>query len=99
MFYAASLCAAASLALVLKWRNNGSRPPYPPGPRRYPLVGSVLAVPQDVPIWKGFMSVAREFSRCLTPAGGYPTEAGVVPRHERVVPEAIFNRLGRFEQL
>jgi hypothetical protein len=99
MLYAASLCAAVSLALVLKWQRSGSRPPYPPGPRAYPLIGSVLAVPRDVPIWKGFMSIAKELGRCLTLTEGYSTKATAVPRHKRVVPEAIFDRLRRSEQL
>ena len=99
ILYAASLCAAVSLALVLKWQRSGSRPPHPPGPRAYPLIGSILAVPHNVPIWKGFMSIARELSRCLTLAGGHPTETATVPRHELVVPEAIFNRLRYSEQL
>ena len=99
MFYAASLCAAASLALLLKWQRSKSRPPHPPGPRVYPLIGSVLAVPRDVPIWKGFMSIAKQLGRCLTPTEGYSTKATAVSRHERIVPEAVFDRLHRSEQL
>jgi hypothetical protein len=98
MLYTAFICAAASLVLVLKWQRSGGRSPYPPGPRRYPLIGSVLAVPHDVPIWKGFMLIAKEFSRCLTPTGGHSTKAAALPRHECVVPEVLFNRLGRSEQ-
>ena len=74
LYYAASICAAASLALVLKWRGGGTRPPYPPGPKRYPLIGSVLELPSDVPMWEGFTSIAEKFSRYPTPAGGHQTK-------------------------
>ena len=60
---AASLCAAASLALVLKWRRNRSKPPYPPGPKGYPLIGNVLDVPQDIPIWQAFVPLAQKSSK------------------------------------
>jgi len=39
---------------------------YPPGPRGYPVIGSVFEVPRDVPMWKGFISMAEKFSRCPT---------------------------------
>jgi len=62
---AASLCAAASLALIWKWQKNRSRPPYPPGPKGYPLIGNILDVPQDVPVWKTFIDLAQK-------SGKYP---------------------------
>ena len=70
LLYAASLCAAASFAiLVLRWQRNGSRLPYPPGPRGYPLIGSALDVPRDIPIWKAFISIAKKHGTCFILAG------------------------------
>ena len=71
MLYAVSICAATWLALVLKWLRDGARPPYPPGPTRYPLIGSVLELPRDVPMFKGFVSIAKTFSRWPTPTEGH----------------------------
>ena len=67
VLYVASLCAAAFL--VMRYKHNSSRLPYPPGPRGYPLIGSVLAIPRDIPIWKAFLSIAQKHSMCLTLAG------------------------------
>ena len=68
--YAASLCAAASFAaLVLRWLRDDGRLPYPPGPKGYPLIGSALDVPRDIPIWKAFISIAEKHSTCLTVVG------------------------------
>ena len=61
---AASLCAAVSLALIRKWQKNRSRPPYPPGPKGYPLIGNVLDVPQDIPAWKTFITLAQNSGKC-----------------------------------
>ena len=70
--YVASICAAVSLvALGWRWQQNGARPPYPPGPRSYPLIGGVLSVPRGVPIWQAFASVSQKYSECSVPAGGY----------------------------
>jgi len=62
---AASLCAAASLALAWKWQNNRKRPPYPPGPKGYPLIGNILDLPQDIPVWQMFVALAQK-------SGKYP---------------------------
>jgi len=61
---AAWLCAAASLALVWKWQKNRSRPPYPPGPKGYPLIGNILDIPRDVPAWQAFIPIAQKFGKC-----------------------------------
>ena len=62
---AASLCVAASLALIWKWQRSGVKLPLPPGPTRLPLLGNVLDIPKDVPIWQAFISIARKHSKCL----------------------------------
>ena len=98
MVYVALVCAAAPLALVLKWRCSGSRAPYPPGPRRYPFVGSALGVPHDVPIWKGFTSIAERFGRCSIPAGGHQIKDVTIIRYGCAIPEDILNGLRRSEQ-
>ena len=99
MLYVVSICAAVSLALVLKWQRRGSRSPYPPGPRTYPLVGSVLGIPRDVPIWKAFVSIAEKFSKCSIPAGGFCAKDAAATRHRCVIPEVILSRLCHPEQL
>jgi len=72
---AASLCAATSLALIWRWQKNRSRLPYPPGPKGYPLIGNVLDVPQDVPVWKTFIDLAQKSGKYpLYLAENRPTE-------------------------
>ena len=90
---AASLCVAASLALALKWRSNRGRPPYPPGPKGYPLIGNILDLPKDIPVWQAFISLGRKFSKCpfcffFLFFKEHPTEDSVNPRHRRAVPQA-----------
>jgi len=60
---AASLCAAVSLAVIWKWQKD-RKPPHPPGPKGYPLIGNILDVPQDVPVWQAFDLLAQKFSKC-----------------------------------
>jgi len=89
VLYAASLFAAASLALAVNWRLKDSecQPQYPPGQRGYPLIGSVLAVPHDVPVWRVFVSIREKFSVCSTSgAGGLLTKDPVVIRHRFAIP-------------
>ena len=62
--FVASICAAASFALVWKWRRNRDRPPRPPGPKGYPIIGNSLDMPRDIPIWQAFMPMAQRFGRC-----------------------------------
>ena len=100
VFYIASLCAAASLAtLVLRWQRGKSRPPYPPGPRGYPLIGNVLDVPQDVPIWKAFISMAQEYTKCPALDEGDLIEHPTALRHRCTLFEIVFKGLRRLEQL
>ena len=62
--YAASLCAAASLVLVWKWRQNRRRSLYPPGPKGYPLIGNIWDIPQDIPVWQAYIPLAQKFGGC-----------------------------------
>ena len=65
VFYATTLGAAISLALIWMLRRpSGTKTQFPPGPRRLPLLGNVLDVPKDVPIWCTFAAVAKKFSMC-----------------------------------
>ena len=59
VLYVSSLCAAAFLALVWKWRHDRSRLPLPPGPNEVPLLGHALSIPKDVPVWETFTSITR----------------------------------------
>ena len=99
VLYAASFGVAASLAAlgVLSWQHSEGRPPYPPGPKGYPLIGSVLDVPQDVPIWQAFGSIARQHSEWLTSSSKYVTQGAAASRHRRAVHENAFKRVSRFE--
>jgi len=55
------LAIAASLIFVQR-RRRSARPPYPPGPKGYPVIGNVLDIPQDVPLWKALMSMVENYS-------------------------------------
>ena len=100
VLYVASLCAAASLAtLVLRWQRGESRPPYPPGPRGYPLIGNVLDIPQGVPIWKAFISMAQKYSKFPALDEGNLIEHPTALRHRRALFEIIHKRPCRLEQL
>ena len=55
------LAVAASLVLIRKRRRN-DRLPYPPGPKGYPVIGNVLDIPRDVPLWKALMSIGEKYS-------------------------------------
>ena len=56
----AVVVVAVGIALaVLQRRRAPSRPPYPPGPKGYPVIGNVLDSPKN-PIWEGFTAMAKE---------------------------------------
>lgn len=62
--YVTTFCAVVFLALFWSGRRNGTKTPFPPGPRGLPLLGNILDVPRDVPIWQTFTAVAKKFSTC-----------------------------------
>ena len=50
-----------AIALVVARRRRGSRrPPYPPGPKGYPIIGNMLDFP-ETPVWEGFAKMAKEY--------------------------------------
>ncbi|KAF9645502.1 cytochrome P450 [Thelephora ganbajun] len=54
---------AIVLALVRKkWTSRN--PPYPPGPKGYPIIGNLLDFPGN-PIWEGFARMAKEYNTDL----------------------------------
>jgi hypothetical protein len=56
VLYPLPLCVFV-FVLVRKWRKPTS--PYPPGPKGYPILGNVLDLPTNVPIWESLTSLAN----------------------------------------
>ena len=43
-----------------KWASR--RPPYPPGPKGYPIIGNLFDFPTSKgPLWEGFARMAKEY--------------------------------------
>jgi hypothetical protein len=59
------LLAVAASLIFLRRRRRNTRLPYPPGPKGYPVIGNVLDIPQDIPLWKAAMSMAGKYSEWL----------------------------------
>lgn len=56
------------LAITLAWvrpKSSKSKLPLPPGPPRWPLIGSLLSLPRNEPNWKAFMRWGQEKGKTL----------------------------------
>jgi len=54
----AVVVTAIFLAVVRKkWASK--RPPYPPGPKGYPVIGNLFDFPEN-PTWEGFVKMGQE---------------------------------------
>lgn len=68
VLYLSFLCAATSLVLIWRWgRGETAGRRFPPGPRGLPLLGNVLDLSKDVPIWQTFQSMAQDYRMHLGP--------------------------------
>ncbi|CAE6422464.1 unnamed protein product [Rhizoctonia solani] len=55
-------CACGFLLIVLHWRRTKDTPlPLPPGPRRWPLVGSIFSIPRGVELPVVFSQWGKEY--------------------------------------
>ena len=98
--YATTLGAIAVLALVWNGRRSGTKPPFPPGPKRLPLLGNLLDVPRGIPIWQTFTTVAKKFG--MYPLALYFPSTLLkrrVRRQQSDLSEVIYNRVRRPQQL
>lgn len=50
------------LFIILARRWKKSSLPYPPGPKGYPILGNVLDLPANIPIWESLSSLAKRQS-------------------------------------
>ena len=66
--YAGSVLALVATLIVIaavrnKW-GSSRRPPYPPGPKGYPIIGNVFDFPHN-PIWEALAKMSREYSEWI----------------------------------
>ena len=51
------LFGLATLALIRKWKRPSFQ--YPPGPKGYPILGNILDLSTNVPIWESVTSLSK----------------------------------------
>ena len=62
----------STFALILVGKRKKPTPPYPPGPKGYPILGNALDLPMGIPVWENFVSLANNhgmLQRCLVSCG------------------------------
>jgi hypothetical protein len=67
-FFAVALLAVVTSSVLIRGRRRNDRLPYPPGPKAFPVIGSMVDFPQDVPMWKTFVSMGKKYSECIVSA-------------------------------
>jgi hypothetical protein len=57
---ALAVVATAIVLAVFRKRWTSKHPPYPPGPKGYPIIGNVFDFPKDQ-VWEGLARMAQEY--------------------------------------
>ena len=57
------LIAASIVYNRLKRRKRSRSFPLPPGPKGLPIIGNVLDIPRDIPLWEASLALGRRYSQ------------------------------------
>lgn len=60
-----ALLAVAVSFIFVQRRRRKTRLPYPPGPKGYPVIGNVLDIPKDVPLWMALVQMTEKYSEWI----------------------------------
>jgi len=90
------------LARYLRSRDSltKSKFPYPPGPKGLPLIGNLLNLPRDIPVWEGFSQMAEAYGTQVVPTIRPRTQVLMTDRSHRdgyPLPQRIWNSYGGSE--